>query len=145
VPRNSGVTTAGSLERAQGPAQRATPDWQGYQTSAVSTNRSRGSPRTPVTRAIPHASSFLPGLTGSFRVIGRIGYPTGPLILPITLINPVIATRMRRVKLVGLVRLMLGGAIGGGGNGRRLGRAGRRLGRAGQRHGRAGRLLGRAG
>src|SRR5215472_11098268 len=35
VPRNSGVTTAGSLERAQGPAQRATPDRQGYQTSVL--------------------------------------------------------------------------------------------------------------
>src|ERR1051326_2407663 len=58
VPRNSGVTTAGSLERAQGPAQRATPDWQGYQTPAVSTNRPRGfgSPRpgwTPPATSCP--------------------------------------------------------------------------------------------
>src|SRR5581483_5041993 len=48
VPRNSGVTTAGSLERAQAPAQRATPDWQGYQTPAVSTNRPRVRPAAPV-------------------------------------------------------------------------------------------------
>src|SRR5689334_4362410 len=35
VPRNSGVTTAGSLERAHGrPRSGLTPDRQGYQTSA---------------------------------------------------------------------------------------------------------------
>src|SRR5690242_8537289 len=55
VPRNSGVTTAGSLERAQAPAQRATPDWQGYQTPAVSTNRSRV--RIAAARARPDAPS----------------------------------------------------------------------------------------
>src|SRR5205814_4433664 len=36
VPRNSGVTTAGSLERAHGrPRSGLTPDRQGYQTSAL--------------------------------------------------------------------------------------------------------------
>src|SRR5215470_9650507 len=66
VPRNSGVTTAGSLERAQAPAQRATPDWQGYQTPAVSTNRPRSPDRRRAspTRHLPLSPGDLPPSPG---------------------------------------------------------------------------------
>src|SRR5437868_11663349 len=82
VPRNSGVTTAGSLERAHGrPHMRASPDGQGYQTSVPERTRAV---RLPDLGLRPGRLRF----PGCFRAYGLIGWTIVHKIHPQAPINP---------------------------------------------------------